>query len=106
MQTNTEKLRILINEYICPLPEITSGQLCEVIDCTLKEPKNGSMAKAVKLLQNFYLHDELWNVRRGDNFCALVQQADDSFNPSSKSKLGLRKAVEIVRFIDANRNFL
>lgn len=106
MQTNTEKLRILINEYIWPLPEITMGQLCEVIDCTLEAPKGGSVVKAVKILRDFYLQDKFWNVQRGDSFCTLVQQSDNIFSPISQSRLELRKAAEIVRFIDANRDFL
>jgi hypothetical protein len=106
MQSNTEKLRILINEYIYPLPNITNSQLHEVIDCMLEAPKGGSMVKAVKLLRDLYLQDKFWDVSLGDGFCTLVQQSNNNFNPVSRSSLSLKKAVEIVRFISNNRDFL
>ena len=106
MNSNTEKLLTLINGYVSPLPSITLGQLYKIINCVMQTPKNSTAVKAVKILRDLYKQEQIWNMQRGDSFCAFVQQADDALMPNHKSKLDLEKAVEIVRFIDNNRNFL
>lgn len=102
MQSNQEKLLTLINEYIAPLPALTLSQLFELIDAVTRLP---TIHTATKLLREFYATEQIWNMQRGDGFCAFVQQSDDALMPNPRSKLGLKKAVEIVRFIENNLNF-
>ena len=106
MNSNAEKLLTLINGYVSPLPPITLEQLYEIINCVMQMPENSAAIKAVEILRDLYKQERIWNMQRGDSFCAFVQQADDALMPSHKSKLDLEKAIEIVKFIDNNRNFL
>jgi hypothetical protein len=103
MNSNAEKLLTLINEYITPLPALTLSQLFELIDAVTKLP---TIYAATKLLCEFYATEQIWNMQRGDDFCRFVQQSDDTLMPNPRSKLGLKKAVEIIRFIENNLNFL
>ena len=107
--SNEIKLNKIINNFldeVCNLPNLTHGQWTQLSNTLIHPYETPFIPDAVKLLRSFYQTEDTWICAKGNTFAKYVQTYPECEKPRSRSKLGLKHAVDIVKFILDNRKFL
>lgn len=111
MQTNSNEIKLnkLINSFldeVCNLPNLTDIQWISLSDKLIHSRETPNIPAIVKLLRSFYQTDEEWVCAKGNTCANYIQAYIKHAKPLNRSKLGLKYAVDIVRFILDNKKFL
>jgi len=111
MKTHSKEMKLnkIVNNFldeVCSLPNLTHDQWAELSNTLIHPYEAPFIPDAVNLLRSFYQTEDTWICAKGNTFAKYVQTYTEFEKPLSRSKIGLKHAVDIVKFILDNRKFL